>query len=192
MEAETGAAQVEQLRKLRQEKLVKLRALINYLSGCRFTTQKLLAQTLLPGRSTKMAVILSQYMTGKRNGRTLDSLQLQSLHGEIRFRLDQAGLPLHVPQTAADSSGDLPPPATPPPPAPAPAPSPLHRPRALMVLQLKDVGDARHLGGQCLIMAVGAPAAPSEDSRWIINARSGVANSSWVSQPLYFRCSRCC
>ena len=172
MEAETGASQVEHWRKLRQEKHVKLRALINYLSApCRFTTQKLLAQTLLPGKSSKMAVILSQYMTGKRNGRTLDALQLRSLHGEIKFRLEQAGLPLHLPQTTADSSGELPPPATPPPPAPAPAPSPLHRPRALMVLQLKDVGDARHLGGQCLIMAVGAPAAPSEDSRWIISTR---------------------
>ena len=174
MEAEMGAAQVEQCkeqwRKLRQEKHVTLRALIN-LSSCRFTTQKVLAQTLLPGKSSNMAVILSQYMTGKRNGRTLDVLQLQSLHGEIKFRLEQAGLPLQLPQTTADSSGELPPPAAPPPPAPAPAPSPRHRPRARMVLQLKDIGDARHLGGQCLIMSVGAQAASSEDSRWIILTR---------------------
>ena len=33
MEAETGASQVEHWRKLRQEKHVKLRALINYLSA---------------------------------------------------------------------------------------------------------------------------------------------------------------
>lgn len=163
------ADNVEQLRKARQEKHVTLQALIKYLSSKMFTTQKALAQRLWPSKSNK-AVILAEYMTGNRNGRKLDGFQLNSLHGEITFRLQKAGLPLHIALAAGSCDELLPPPTTPSPaPAPPSVPVPRHQPSALMILPLKDIS-AGHLGGRCLVMSLGA-AAPVDDIRWIISAR---------------------
>ena len=112
MEADTVADNVEQLRKARQEKHVTLQALIKYLSSKMFTTQKALVQRLWPSKSNK-AVILAEYMTGNRNGRKLDGFQLNSLHSEITFRLQKAGLPHHIALAAGSWDELLPPPTTP-------------------------------------------------------------------------------
>ena len=155
-----------------QEKHDRVRELIDELSSTRFKTQTALARVLWPEKANP-AKLLAEYKTGRRNGRQLDRLQLNSLHSDILFRLKRAELPLEAPGAVHRVTE---------PSSPAPAhvasgavhrvtepsaPAPAQRqPRALMVLDLKEV-EGRHLGGQCLVMSIGT-VAPEGDARWVM------------------------
>ena len=162
-DAEGGAAQPA--RNSRQRRHDTLRDIITWISSSRFSSQQALARRLFPDKSNP-EVTLSEFKTGRKNGRALDYFKLNSLYNDITFRFKQAGLPLDLPTTT-----DAEPAAAPqtPRPTPEPAPSAPRRPSALMVLPLKDV-EGGNLGGHCLVMDLGT-ACPTDDNRWTFIVR---------------------
>ena len=144
-----------------------LRDLIALLASSRFSSQRELARTLWPDKSSP-EVTLTEFKTERKNGRVLNCFQLNSLYSDITFRLKRAGLPLPQPTTNGEAAVALqsPPPA--PATAPAPAPSAPRRSSALMVLPLKDIEGGK-LGGHCLVMCLGS--AVPDDDRWTLTAR---------------------
>ena len=153
------SARIEAARHARHDKHPSFRRLLAALVVSSFGTQGALAAKLGCAPSK-----LSRYMTGMHRGKSIQQIQLNSIHSDLVRSLDRAKLPSTEALWLSVQSGVQPAAPSPPPQEPEPKPVPIAK-RA-MPLFLVDVCDrAQKKGGRVHVMALGTTPAAT-DTRW--------------------------